>query len=116
MAFTYNISDSTDTVAYVRLWIDDTEEEGASFSDEEIQRVLDDEGSTELAIDTLLSMKKVKLSSEPSAMQIGATAIRQDISGRLKALGEGQKRHAAREAAVPSFESGTVVLVRTEDA
>ena len=115
MTFTYDISDSTDKIAYIRLRIQDTVEDEARFSDEEIARVLEDEGNDEdLAIDVLLTITKVMISNEPSALQIGASAIQQDISGRLRALDAGQRRHASLESTVPNFESDVSTIGRSD--
>ena len=49
MTFTYAIEDTDDDIAFIRLHIQDTEEDGAKFTDEEISRVLADESEDKIA-------------------------------------------------------------------
>lgn len=117
MTFTYAIEDTDDDIAFIRLHIQDTEEDGAKFTDEEISRVLADESDDkDRAIDKLLTIIKIKMSKEPTALQIGATAVRQDVGGRLKAIDSGQKRYAALESSVPNFDAGSIIVTREEDS
>ena len=86
MSFTYEIEDAQNDIAWLRLHIDDTVEEGAAFSDEEIQRVIDQSADLEAARVSLLGIKKVKLANEPESLQIGSTEIRQDIAAQVRAI------------------------------
>ena len=114
-SFSYNISTNSDKIAYIRLRIQDTDEDGKQFTDEEIQRVLDDEnGDVNVAVDTLLTIRKIMLSNEPSTMQIGQSAIRQDVEDRLKALDAGQRRAASLEPDVKDFETSSKILGRAD--
>ena len=115
MTFTYDIGTASDDIAYIRLRIQDTEEEEALFSDEEIERVLDDEENDKnRAVDTLLTIRKVMLSTQPSVMQKGASAIRTDITGQLKALDSGQRRNAALKDTVQNFVGDSSFLERDD--
>lgn len=86
MTFTYNITDGEDAIAKLRLEISDTVEENASFSDEEIERIINDTSTLEEARLALLKIKKVKLADQPSSLQVGSAEIRQDIGAQVRAI------------------------------
>ncbi len=64
MPFTYDTANPTD-VTRVRYHLQDTDSAAVIFSDEEIQFVIDEEGSYQAAVISLIEAVMAKLANEP---------------------------------------------------
>jgi len=114
MAFTYNISDNTDKVAYIRLRIQDNVEADAIFSDEDIERVVYEVGGNENdAIDELLTIRQIRVAADPDVVKAGDTQIETSVYSRLRALRTGQQQHRQAEGLYEG-EAFVVVPIRSD--
>jgi len=94
MAFSYNISDTGDNVAYIRLRIQDNVEADAIFSDEDIERVIHEVGdNVDKAIDELLTIRQINVAGDADLVQAGDTRVETSIYSRLRALRTGQEQN-----------------------
>lgn len=87
MAFTYNISDVNDKIALVRMLLPDTDQEDATFQDEEIQRALtENNNDVDLTVDQLNLIRVRILSEESVNTRVGSAEITENLDQRRRAL------------------------------
>lgn len=109
MTFTYDLVTPND-ITRVRFHVGDTAEEAAMFSDEEIEFVIDEEGTWQAAVIGCLTTIIAKLSMEPDLKADWlAVSLGRSVKGFQSLLTE--KR---RKFNLPAVTGGTVATYRSD--